>query len=114
VASKNPEIRKNNNKVYYQLHMEEVKARNKAARKRNQEYLRAAKEEKPCIDCGEWYPYYVMQFDHVRDNKLIDLANAPTRGWSIKKIQAEINKCEIVCANCHAVRTFDRINDLPL
>lgn len=31
-------------------------------------------------------------------------------GYSIKRISEEIKKCEIVCANCHAIRTHERRN----
>lgn len=61
----------------------------------------------PCMDCGIQYPYYVMQFDHVRGEKLFNIANVRT--MSKKKLLDEIAKCEIVCANCHAERTYQRM-----
>lgn len=60
---------------------------------------------KPCADCGIQYPGYVMQFDHLSD-KRFPLSNA--RSESVKTLLAEIAKCEVVCANCHAERTFRR------
>jgi hypothetical protein len=59
----------------------------------------------PCADCGGAYPPYVMHFDH-RDptTKLFGIGGSGgTR--SIEKILEEIEKCDVVCANCHAERT---------
>ena len=68
--------------------------------------IRDAKD-RPCADCGVQYPYYVMQFDHVRGEKKFNLGG----GWnnSIEAIQEEIAKCDVVCANCHAERTYQRM-----
>lgn len=59
--------------------------------------------ENPCIDCGESDPI-VLQFDH-RDGveKFNNVSSMRNNG--IKKIQEEIDKCEVRCANCHARRT---------
>ena len=62
---------------------------------------------KPCADCGIQYPYYVMQFDHVRGEKLFQLGNAYGQ-QSLGAIRAEVAKCEVVCANCHFERTHSR------
>ena len=63
----------------------------------------------PCIDCGRRFPPYVMDFDHVRGDKQFDISKAvATHGASEKRIEEEIKKCEIVCANCHRIRTHNR------
>ena len=72
--------------------------------------MRSAKES-PCADCGEVYPHYVMDFDHVRGKKLFDIANA-TRFvlWEkrLKLLEEEFKKCDVVCSNCHRERTFGK------
>jgi hypothetical protein len=59
-----------------------------------------------CIDCGMKNPI-VLEFDHLPHfEKKFDVSTAisgSTRSW--KLIQSEIDKCEIVCANCHRIRT---------
>lgn len=65
-------------------------------------------KDKPCMDCGNNYPWYVMQFDHVRGEKKFNLATAVKRERSIKSLIEEISKCDLVCANCHAERTAKR------
>jgi len=70
-------------------------------------YIRDLKENSPCRDCGKFYPYYVMDFDHVRGKKHANVMELiPT--LSKKKIDEEIAKCEIVCSNCHRIRTHVR------
>lgn len=65
------------------------------------------KKSVPCLDCQGKFPPYVMQFDHVGD-KSFEIGTAAINK-SLKELEAEISKCEIVCANCHAVRTFGRL-----
>ena len=64
------------------------------------------KKDRPCTDCGVKYPYYVMQFDHLAD-KQYNIASLVTSN-NLAKLDAEIAKCEVVCANCHAERTHQR------
>lgn len=59
----------------------------------------------PCTDCGESDPV-VLEFDHLRD-KSFEIATALCR-YSWDKILAEIEKCEVVCSNCHRRRTARR------
>lgn len=88
-------------------HVANVMARQKVYRAEALQWLRTYKESRPCADCKRHYPFYVMQFDHL-ENKLVNVADALQRRWSLKKIQAEIAKCDLVCANCHAERTWQR------
>jgi hypothetical protein len=66
----------------------------------------------PCTDCGQTYPHYVMDWDHVGEGKEINLAGALRKGWGKKRILAEIAKCELVCSNCHRIRTWTRRHEL--
>lgn len=71
------------------------------------ENVQELKNTTPCADCGVSYPFYVMQFDHVTGKKLFNVAD--TSQWSSwKRVLLEIEKCEIVCGNCHAERTYRR------
>ena len=71
------------------------------------QYLRDLKTKTPCVDCGINYPYYVMDFDHVRGVKQANVMELVST-LSKKKIDEEIAKCEIVCSNCHRIRTHMR------
>jgi hypothetical protein len=70
-------------------------------------YLRDIKGRTPCADCKIQYPYYVMDFDHVRGKKHANVMEL-VQTLSKKKIDEELAKCEIVCSNCHRVRTHMR------
>jgi hypothetical protein len=89
-------------------HYIEAEARRKQAKGRERmrflvEYFRS----NPCVDCGEADPL-VLEFDHLEEElKSFDIANAIwDRNW--QSILDEIEKCEVVCANCHRRRTARR------
>ncbi len=72
-------------------------------------YLIAYFATHPCLDCGEPDPV-VLEFDHLRDKPFAVGAGLPYRGW--QSILDEIDKCEVVCANCHRRRTAQRRGSL--
>lgn len=78
----------------------------KNKRKQNQRFIQDHKESKPCMDCGVKYPYYVMDFDHI-DNKDYNVSQMLT--LSSNTILKEIEKCNLVCSNCHRIRTYKRM-----
>lgn len=87
-----------------------VTAANRAAvRRTNKELVRAGKN-RPCADCGERYPPYVMDFDHVRGTKHGNIAHMKTY-VPTATLAAEIEKCDVVCANCHRIRSHRRAHD---
>lgn len=57
-----------------------------------------------CVDCG-LDDERVLEFDHTGD-KVANVAAFLGKNWS--KALAEAEKCEVVCANCHAIRTHER------
>lgn len=76
-------------------------------RSANLAIIREAKS-RPCADCSTIYPTYVMQFDH-RDPSVKGFnigVTGPTT--SRTRLLAEIAKCDVVCANCHAERTHQQ------
>ena len=89
---------------------EQIKEHNRKYKARIQQYLWDLKSSTPCADCDKQYPYYVMQFDHI-DEKTVKggMGYMWKNKWSMEKVRAEVARCEIVCANCHAQRTFSRL-----
>ena len=82
------------------------KVRVAANRERILEYLLAH----PCVDCGQ-ADSRVLDFDHVRGVKIDDVSQMVLRGLSWVVIAAEIEKCEVRCANCHRLITIKRRED---
>jgi hypothetical protein len=87
--------------------LEKQAVRNKKLRAEKQAYVQDLKTKTPCADCGINYHYAVMDFDHLSD-KVDNICRliSGNEGWG--RLKAEIAKCEIVCANCHRMRTFTR------
>lgn len=106
-------------KKYHAKYMREVwypknKERHLTYVKRNKqrvtEFIESYKRARSCIDCGfsgKNFPY-VLDFDHIhgRDAKKFTIGSWSHSVLSVEAIRKEIEKCELVCANCHRIRTF--------
>jgi hypothetical protein len=96
---------------YRARNREMVNHRAKEALRRRGAILRDYKASRGCADCGEMDPV-VLELDHLdRTTKNSQQANrygrtaVPWRSMSLKALEAELAKCEVVCANCHRRRT---------
>jgi hypothetical protein len=87
---------------------ERKKKQRKGYRQRARSYVIDYKCSHPCTDCGETKPFYCLDFDHVRGRKEFELRRAGDDITNMDRIKAEIAKCDVVCKNCHATRTFMR------
>lgn len=86
---------------YYSRNKEYYKEKRKSKRKEIDSYILDFKLKASCKFCFENDPV-CLQFHHlVPEEKDIEIANARRQGWSIERLQTEINKCIIVCSNCH-------------
>jgi hypothetical protein len=84
----------------------DAEARRKRARAEvRTKYLIEFFRTHPCADCGESDPL-VLEFDHLRDKRFEVTNQFASRNW--QEILDEIDKCEVVCANCHRRRTAQR------
>lgn len=85
------------------------KTRGRARDSRNKviKFLQEYKQNHSCTDCGENYPYWIMEFDHLKD-KLFSISHWNSKTISLDVIKQEIAKCELVCSNCHKNRTHYR------
>lgn len=74
-------------------------------RNRNRVFIWDFYNSHPCVDCGETDPI-VLELDHCRgDAKVAGVSQLVHNTRSIKVIEAEIAKCDVVCSNCHRRRT---------
>jgi hypothetical protein len=80
-------------------------------RKRRREFrdvVLTHKSNIPCPDCKQSYPSCVMDFDHrPGETKAFEISQMLGK-VSMETLEAEIAKCDIVCANCHRIRTHRR------
>jgi len=81
------------------IHQERTKTRNRRL-------IKFLKTNCPCVDCGEFFEHYKMDFDHIRDKKH---TVSQMMSYCTDTVMDEIEKCEIVCKMCHADRTHTRI-----
>ena len=84
---------------------------NRKVRERRDRYVRrvqAYKESVGCTDCGQFFPHYVLEFDHLPGTEKLGSPGNLVRRYGWPTVQAEMDKCEVVCANCHSIRSYER------
>ena len=97
-------------KEHYRRNAERYRAsaavRNEQRRAKVRRIIRKAKD-RPCADCGRRYPVFVMDFDHRSGTrKLFNIGAVALAGrYDEPSLGEEIRKCDVVCANCHRMRT---------
>lgn len=65
----------------------------------------------PCRDCGGTFPPEAMDFDHLPGtDKLGEIGKLVSGRYSWDLVKAEVAKCDLVCSNCHRVRSRTRLN----
>lgn len=96
----------NKYREWRQKNLLKVRAKQLKRVKERREYIKKYKN-KPCADCKGIFNPIAMDFDHVNGKKIFGVARMVS--FSKKRLDDEIAKCEVVCANCHRIRTFKRI-----
>lgn len=71
------------------------------------DFINSLKDNKSYYDCRRVYPYFILDFDHI-GNKSFELNLAKQRRMGKSIVIEEISKCELVCVNCHRLRTYNR------
>lgn len=66
------------------------------------------KEKNGCTDCKQKLPHYVLEFDHLPEQKKLGGIYKVFKTYGLSIALKEIEKCEVVCANCHKTRTYKR------
>ncbi len=102
-------------KDYYNNNTKEHKInvvkRNLKYRNNIREFLLSFLNQNKCKDCGNC-DIRVLEFDHLPEFiKEYNISDMLRNSLSINLIKQEIKKCEVVCANCHRIRTNQRQNN---
>lgn len=110
MAYKNIEDRKAYHRKWYEKNKERryktILLSSKKRRRRSEEKLIEYLNNNPCADCGE-KNILVLEFDHLR-NKYKSIGVLMSNYTSWETIEKEIQKCDVVCSNCHRIRTAER------
>lgn len=89
---------------YRARHPQRVRDSAKERQRRRRDIIQKIKLERGCVDCGYNTHPAALDFDHRRgEPKVKDVSKLLTN--SMEKLLAEIAKCDVVCANCHRIRT---------
>lgn len=107
MRARNKEVNRRNQKRWVEDNKEEHYRRIKDNRDALRAEVTTYKENNPCTDCGGYFAGCAMDFDHINDDKFMGIAKMVSL-YGRKRIWEEIAKCELVCANCHRVRTYTR------
>lgn len=85
---------------YYYAHKEKHHERVNKIRDRNRSFVRQYKIAMGCSRCSE-DSWACLEFHHVTGEKEQTIARMSVNGYSIETLLKEIEKCEVLCANCH-------------
>jgi hypothetical protein len=88
-------------------HLAQVARRRRRRTERHRRLIEELKRQ-PCTDCKRVFPSFVMDFDHVAE-KTGEVGRLVST-YGTDRLLAEIERCEVVCANCHRIRTFERMS----
>ena len=73
---------------------------------RGKKYVDEYKIKKGCACCGYKKHASALDFDHL-DPSTKSMAVSQMLALSFKRLKNEINKCQVLCANCHRIKTAD-------
>jgi hypothetical protein len=94
-------------KEYNKRNRTKREQRNLDRRKKLKDLVNKAKDV-PCADCGAKWPPVAMDFDHVHGIKEYGIAHLVSGCYREELLLEEMKKCEVVCACCHRLRTYNR------
>jgi hypothetical protein len=67
----------------------------------------------PCVSCGET-DILTLEFDHCKGKKSFAICTAISRAYSLERIKVELEKCQVLCSNCHSRKTQHEANSWKL
>ena len=95
-----PEEMKRYKREYYHRNQKVLYKKSVVRRNKLVEWVSKLKLTLKC-ECGENHPA-TLDFHHIDASKKdSSISRALVRGWSIDRIKKELNKCKVLCANCH-------------
>lgn len=101
------EYQRNYHRIWHQRHREKRLARMYERKAAIYQYVQNLKSQLCCVDCGQRHPA-TLQFHHLNSgDKVFNISDAARRGTSLDRIKKEMQKCIVLCANCHILRHYN-------
>jgi hypothetical protein len=75
---------------------------------KKKQWLDEYKLERGCADCGYRDRPEALEFDHLPEFEKSFTISLKVMSKTLDKLQEEVAKCEVVCSNCHRIRTTAR------
>ena len=106
--------RKKYNREHYKKdkdkYVARAKERNLAQKKKIYSFILSYLEDNPCVVCGEGDPV-VLDFDHIDPKaKGFTISQGIRQRKKLEVIKKEMEKCQVLCANCHRRKTAKENN----
>lgn len=105
---KDPQKQKEAQHQHYLDNKDKYLSAHQRYKKRMRDWLNKIKEDAGCLKCGEKrLPCLEFHHPNVRNGDIEKRISYLIRSWGKKRILEEIEKCQILCKNCHAVEHWD-------
>jgi len=106
---KRREYQRQYHKKWYQSNADKRRAQVRMRRKQVREKLQILKAQGACVECGlsGEIATWALDYHHINhDDKVASVSYLVSNGYSWKRIEKEIAKCELICSNCHRIRHY--------
>src|SRR6266705_6369282 len=102
------DCRRSYDRAYHERNAEKRRRQVRELRQRLVDFNRELKASMPRADCRRHFHPAAMEWDHLPGAKKLGDISTLARTGKTRQFHRELAKCELVCANCHAVRSFER------
>lgn len=104
------EYRRTYQRSWHQRHKEKRLAKAYERKAAIHDHIQNMKNQLRCVDCGQRHPA-TLHFHHRNsEDKVFNISDAAYRGFSLDRIKKEMQKCIVLCANCHLIRHYNMRN----
>ena len=103
---KDPEKRRACRRKWYAENKKSEKSHVKRRKLEIKKWFQEYKSSLKCLKCGENH-VSTIDFHHRVGNKENGISKMVADGYSIDRIQKELEKCDVLCANCHRKVHFE-------
>ncbi len=112
LTERQKQARRDANKRYVDKNLEKWRAHGASIRRSRRVWFQRIKERASCVRCGESHPA-CLDFHHRDGGAKDDLVSAMVRkGRPIAVILTEMEKCDVLCANCYRKERYNPRDDL--